>query len=153
DCVARLLPTPIETLFYLQCRAEVFDTISSDSEYNFLGYHIRTKLALRPEVDFMMLERDFATAVDDFMLAADFGLEVERPKGVLERLSIPVVSELLAKLKQADPRLSSVVVDLYDFSSAALENMSAMILELRDEVRRTGKAIKAYSVRTRTGGL
>ena len=153
DCVARLLPTPIELLFYLQCRAAVFDTVGSDSEYNFLGYHIRAKLALPPDVDFMMLERDFATVVDDYMLAADFGIEVERPKGILERLSIPEVSELLAELKTSDPRLSSVVVDLYDFSSAALEDVSRTILELRDEIRRTGKAIKAFSLPTATGGI
>ena len=29
DCVAQMLPSPIELLFYLQCRAQVFDTIGS----------------------------------------------------------------------------------------------------------------------------
>ena len=44
DCIARLLPTPIEMLFYLKCRSNAFDNIMSDSEYNYLGYHIRSKL-------------------------------------------------------------------------------------------------------------
>ena len=33
DCVVRLLPTPIEMLFFLKCRSDVFDCIVSDSEY------------------------------------------------------------------------------------------------------------------------
>jgi hypothetical protein len=63
------------------------------------------------------------------------------------------VSELLARLKAADPRLASVVIDLYDFSSAALEELSATILSLREEIAATGKAIKAFSIPTATGGL
>jgi len=153
DCVARILPDPIEFLFYLQCRAKVFETVMSDSEYNYLGYHIRAKLALPPDADGMMLDRDYATVVDDFMLAADFGIPVPRPKGVLERLSIPVISDLLRFLKKADPRLSSIVVDLYDFSQVALEDLSGTILAVREEVRRTSKAIKAFSILTGTGGL
>jgi hypothetical protein len=153
DCVTRLLPTPIELLFYLKCRSDVFQTIHSDSEYNFLGYHIRAKLAVPPDADWMMLERDFATVVDDYMISADIGIEAQRPLGILERLNISVMSELLAELKTADPRIASVVIDLYDFSSAALEDLSTTILELRTEVRATGKAIKAFSIRTVTGGL
>ena len=153
DCVARLLPTAIEMLFYLKSRSEAFDKVLSDSEYNFLGYHLRAKLALPPDVDGMLLERDFATVVDDYMIAADVGVEAARPLGILERLKIPVVSELLAELKTADPRIASIVIDLYDFSSAALEDLSAMILNMREEVASTGKAIKAFSLPTATGGL
>jgi hypothetical protein len=153
DCVARLLPSPVEMLFYLQCRAAAFDNVISDSEYNFLGYHIGSKLALPPDADLMMLDRDYATTVDDFMIAADVGIQVERPKSILERLSIPVVSELLVELKSAEPRLASVVIDLYDFSSAALEDVSATILQLREEIRTTGKVIKAFSITTRSGGF
>ena len=80
DCVARLLPTPIEMLFYLKCRSDVFDCIVSDSEYNYLGYHIRAKLALPPDSDIMMVESDFATVVDDFMISADAGIEAESPR-------------------------------------------------------------------------
>jgi hypothetical protein len=56
-------------------------------------------------------------------------------------------------LKQADPRLSGVVIDLYDFSSAALEDVSFTIQNLRREIRETGKAIKAFSIPTSTGGI
>jgi hypothetical protein len=153
DCVARLLPTPIELIFYLKCRSDVFDRVVSDSEYNYLGYHIKTKLALGNDVDFMMLDRDFATVVDDYMIAADMGIDAERPRGILERLQIPIVSDLLAALKNADPRIASVVIDLYDFSGAALEAVSARIREMREDVSASGKAIKAFSIRTATGGL
>jgi Nuclease-related domain len=153
DCVTRLLPTPIEMIFYLKCRSDVFGRVISDSEYNFLGYHIRSKLALPDEVDLMLLERDFATVVDDFMIASDVGVHSDRPVGILERLKIPVISDLLAELKNADPSIASIVVDLYDFSSAALADLSAHILEMRDEIRKTGKALKAISIPTATGGL
>ncbi|KAA3452677.1 hypothetical protein C7I87_00425 [Mesorhizobium sp. SARCC-RB16n] len=153
DCVARLLPTPIEMIFYLKSRSEVFDKVLSDSEYNFLGYHIRAKLALSDEFDMMMLERDFATVVDDYMITADLGIMAERPLGILERLKIPAISDLLAALKTAEPRIASMVIDLYDFSSAALEDLSATIIELRKEITSTGKAIKAFSIPTATGGL
>ncbi|MEH2569624.1 hypothetical protein [Bradyrhizobium sp. AZCC 2289] len=153
DCVARLLPTPIEMIFYLKCRSDVFDKVLSDSEYNFLGYHIRAKLALPDDADWMMLDRDFATVVDDYMIAADVGIEAQRPPGILERLQIPIVSDLLAELKNADPRIASVVIDLYDFSSAALEDLSDRIVELREDVAATGKVIKAFSIPTAQGGL
>lgn len=153
DCIARLLPTPIEMLFYLKCRSDTFDNIISDSEYNYLGYHLRSKLAVPPERDMMMLERDFATVVDDFMIAVDLGIEPNRPIGILEKVEIPVISDLLKVLKSADPRVASVVVDLYDFSSAALQDLSATILNLREEIAATGKEIKAFSIRTESGGL
>lgn len=127
--------------------------MSSDSEYNFLGYHLRTKLALSDEFDMMMLDRDFATLVDDYMIASDVGREAVRPLGILEHLQIPVISDLLALLKNADPRVASVVIDLYDFSSAALNDLSAEILNLRKEISTTGKAIKAISLRSASGGL
>lgn len=153
DCVARLLPTPIEFIFYLKSRSDVFGKVFSDSEYNFLGYHIQTKLALPADYDGMMLDREFASVVDDYMIAADVGNETERPLGLLERLQIPVISDLLAELKNADPRIASIVVDLYDYSGKALEDLSARIHELRDEIRDTGKPLKAFSVPTASGGL
>jgi hypothetical protein len=152
DCVARVLPTPIEMIFYLKSRSDAFDNVLSDSEYNYLGFHIKAKLVLPADADMLMLDRDFATVVDDYMIAADVGIEAERPVGILERLQVPVVSELLAELKNADPRIASVVIDLYDFSRAALEDLSSHILDLREEVA-NGKALKAFSIPTATGGL
>lgn len=153
DCVTRILASPIEVIFYLQARSQHFDEVVSDSEYNFLGYHIRSKLAMPADVDWMMLDRDFATVVDDFMIAADLGIDAPRPLGVLEQLEMPVISELFAVLKNGDPELAGVVVDLYDFSGTALADLSATILDMREEVRRTGKALKAFSIPTGTGGL
>lgn len=153
DCVARLLPTPVEMLLYLKCRSDVFDNISSDSEYNYLGYHIESKLALPPDTSIMMLDRDCATVVDDFMIAADLDIDANRPISILEQVKIPVVSELLTELKIADPRVASVVIDLYDFSSAALKGISKVILDVREEVSATRKAIKTFSITTASGGL
>jgi hypothetical protein len=153
DCVARLLPTPIEMIFYLKCRSTVFEKVFSDSEYNFLGYHIEAKLALPHDADCLMLDRDFANIVDNYMIAADVGIDAERPLGILDRLQIPVISDLFAELKSADPRIASVVIDLYDFSSDALKKLSTCILDLRKDVALTGKVIKAFSIPTATGGL
>ena len=91
-------------LFYLKSRSDVFDKMLSDSEYNFLGYHIRYKLALPPDVDEMLLDHDFATVVDDYMIAADLRIEAKRPAGVLEHIRISIVSDLLLELKTADPK-------------------------------------------------
>lgn len=153
DCIARLLPSPIEMIFYLKCRSDVFDRALSDSEYNFLGFHIRSKLALSDDIDMLVIERDFATVVDDYMISADVGVTAERPLGILESTNIPIISAMLAELRHADPRLAAVVVELYDASIDALEDLSARILEIRSEVSNTGKAIKAISVQTKSGGL
>ena len=153
DCVARLLPSPIEMLFFLKSRTDAFDCVLSDSEYNYLGYHIRSKLALPPGSDIMMVERDFATVVDDFMIAADAGIKADRPAGILERLEIPIICDLLDELKQADPRVASVVIELYNFSSSALKDLSSTIQMVREEIAATGKEIKAFSIPTESGGL
>lgn len=153
DCVSRILPSPIEMLFYLKARGDVFDRIMSDSEYNFLGYHIRAKLALMPEADFMVLDRDFATVVDDYMISADVGAEPERPKGVLELIKIPLIAELLSELRNAPPEIAAVVIELYEFSESALEEVGRNIAMLRDEVAKTRNAIKAFSILTKSGGL
>ena len=152
DCIARMLPSPIELIFYLKSRSTVFSTITSDSEYNYLGFHIRYKLGLPANADAAMLDRDFATVVDDYMIAADVGVTAERPLGTTERLQVHGISELLSVLRNADPKMASVVIDLYDFSGAALESISARILELRREVA-AGKEMKAMSLPTASGGL
>lgn len=153
DCASRMLPSPIEMLFYLKARGDVFDRIISDSEHNFLGYHIRAKLALPPEADFMVIDRDFATVVDDYMISADLGVEPKRPKGVLEAIEIPLIGELLAELRTAPAEIAAVVIELYEFSGAALEEVGRNIAMLRDEVAKTRKAIKAFSLPTESGGL
>ena len=154
DCIARLLPTPVEMLLYLKCRSDTFEDIVSDSEYNYLGYHLGSKLALPQDCNILQLSRDCATVVDDFMIAADLGIEADhRPVSILKRVNIPVVSELLAELEDAGPAIASVVIDLYEFSSAALEDISRTIQEIRKEIVATRKAIKAFSIPTGSGGL
>ncbi|MCF6368638.1 nuclease-related domain-containing protein [Rhizobium halophilum] len=153
DCASRLLPSPIEMLFYLKARGDGFDCIVSDSEHNYLGYHIRAKLALPPEVGLMVIERDFATVVDDYMISADLGLEPMRPKGVLETIAVPVIAELLSELRNAPPEIAAVVIELYEFSGAALEEVGSNIAMLRNEVAKTRKPIKAFSLPTASGGL
>jgi len=152
DCVTKIMPTPIDLLFYLKCRSDVFGYVISDSEYNFLGYHLESKLVLPADADWMVIDRDFATTVDDFMIACDMKLKCEPPVGILERLEIPVVSDLLRSLRNAPPQLASVVIDLYDFSSAALEDLSRQVLLLLREVA-AGKELKALSILTESGGL
>ncbi|SDQ14295.1 nuclease-related domain-containing protein [Pseudovibrio sp. Tun.PSC04-5.I4] len=153
DCIVRLLPNPVELIFYLKSRSDVFSSVLSDSEHNYLGYHIGSKLALPPDYDLMVLERDYAMIVDDFMMSADVGVKAERPIGILERLKIPVITELLNELKHTEPEVSSLAIDLYDFSSSALEEVSQNILDLREEIAKTGKAIKAFSILTGSGGF
>lgn len=153
DCVCRILPSPIELIFYLKCRTEVFDLVHSDSEYNFLGYHLKAKLVLPEDADGMVIDRDFASIVDDYMVSCDVNAKPERPKGILERFDLPVIFELLDELKNAPPEAASVAIDLYDFSYAALRDFSETIVGIRSEVLETGKAIKAFSIPTRFGGL
>ena len=152
DGVARIFPASVDFLFYLKCRADVFDNALSDSEYNYVGYHLRNKLALPEEAELLMIDRDYATLVDDFMVSADLGLDRPPPKGILQTHKIPFVSELLAELKSAPPPVAAVAMDLHDFSSAALESTSAMIKKARKEVKR-GKALKAFSIPTAHGGF
>ncbi len=152
DCVTRMLPTPVEFLYYLKCRSDVFDRIHSDSEYNFLGHHINFKLALPPDADFMLLERDFAGVVDDYMVPRDLDVEVVRPVSVLEKLDVPIIAELFKVLKAAPPRVASVVIDLYDFSENSLINLANNVQSIRREVT-GGKEFKAISILTESGGL
>lgn len=152
DCVSRVFPTPVDFLFYLKCRAEVFDTAISDSEYNYVGYHLRNKLVLPEGATLLMIDRDYATLVDDFMITADLGLNKPPPVGVLQAHKIPFVSAILNELKVAPPVVAAVAMDLYDFSSAALKSTSSMIKKARKEVKR-GKALKAFSIKTAHGGM
>lgn len=152
DCVARIFPGPVDLLYYLKSRAASFDNMISDSEYNFVGFHLRNKLVLPEEADVIMIDREFATPVDDFMIAADLGVLRSPPKGILQQFEVPFVTALLKELKSAPPQVAAIALDLYDFSSAALESMSSMIKRARKDVKR-GKALKAFSLPTTNGGF
>lgn len=152
DAVASILPSPIEFLFYLKSRADNFEAVHSDSEFNLLGYHLLNKLVLPADANGMLIERDFAESIDNFMIMRDMKEEAARPIGILERIDIPVITEVLKALKTAPPELAAIVIDLYDYSSAMLEELSNTILKIREEVR-DGKAFKSFSVLTEGGGL
>ena len=153
DCTTRTLPTPIELLFYLKCRSDTFDNVISDSEFNYLGYHIQYKLAFDSEIDIIELDRAYATVVDDFMIAKDVGIDPDRPIGILERHEIPVISALIRELKSAPPMAASTVIDLYDLPVEALKKLSVKILNLHKEIYKTRKEIKALSIGTVSGGF
>jgi hypothetical protein len=152
DCVTKLLPTPIDFIFYLKCRSDNFSKIHSDSEYNFLGFHIKHKLAAEPDADYQMIERAFAAPVDDFMISLDVGGKPKRPISILERIKIPIISDLLVSLRNAPPSMASIVIDLYDYSSDTLKRMGSELENMRREVS-GGKALKALSISTEHGGV
>ena len=153
DCVCDILPSPTDFLFYLKARADAFDCIMSDSEFNLLGYHLQMKLALPPDCDVLHVDRDFASIVDDYMVCKDVGVDANRPIGIIEQTQFPAISELITHLKDSGPEVSSVVIDLIDFSAAALRDVSNLVLQIRREVRDLQKDIKAFSIPTGSGGL
>lgn len=152
DCISQILPTPVDLIFYLKSRSDAFGRILSDSEYNFLGYHLQAKLAVSPEYNLMMLDRDFASVVDDYMLAKEVGAPTEKPTCILDRIDIPIISELFEALKPAPPSLAGIVIDLYGFSGQALRQISETIADTRKEVL-SGKVFRAFSIPTESGGL
>jgi hypothetical protein len=152
DTISQILPTALDFLYFLKCRSDTFDAILSDSEYNYLGYHLKLKLVRPADADFMDIGRDFATEVDDFMVATEAGAKAERPIGVLDRIQLPLFTELFKDLKSAPPHLAAIIIDLYDFSSEALRSYGEQILEARNEVVQ-GKAFKSISIPTQSGGI
>ena len=111
------------------------------------------KTRIHSDCDILDLAREYASVVDDFMIAKDVGINPIRPIGILERHEIPVISDLLRELKSAPPMAASTVIDLYEFSSDALRDLSVTILNLRREISETRKQIKAFSIRTVSGGF
>lgn len=152
DCAARIFPNPIDMIFYLKSRSDLYDQVMSESEHCFIGFHLTHKLALPDEFHGLAIDRDYAQPVDDFMMPFDVGVEGIRPTGILERFDVPIVTDLLRELRSKGPEVAAVVIDLYDFSSEMLRDMAAHITQLRKEVH-AGKALKAFSVPTAAGGL
>jgi len=58
------------------------------------------------------------------MVANEVGASPELPIGVLDRIKIPIFSELFKELKSAAPDLAGIIIDLYDFSSDALKALA-----------------------------
>lgn len=152
DCITDILPHPVDFIFYLKSRSDNFQKISTDSEYNILGFHLKHKLAKADDIDILHIEQVFAKEVEDYMISKDVGWPADPPKSVLQNLNIPVMSDLLNHLKDAPPELANLAIDLFDFSSAALQDIGQQVLQLRDEISQ-GKAFKAISILTESGGL
>jgi hypothetical protein len=152
DCAIRLLPDPIDLIFFLKSRSDLFDRALAESEHCYLGFHISHKLALGDDVGALVIGRDFSGPVDDFMLPFDVGAEGQRPLGILEKIDLPIVTDLIRALKEKGPELAAVVVDLYDFSSTMLLDLSKQISQTRAAVA-SGMALKAFTVPTGAGGL
>jgi hypothetical protein len=100
----------------------------------------------------MMLDKEFAEVVEDFMVPHDLGIRPPRPVSILERLEVPIISDLFKSLKKAPPKLASVVIDLYDFSHESLTYIAKTVEALRKEVA-AGKDLKAFSILTQSGGV
>lgn len=152
DCAIRLFPDPIDLIFFLKCRSDLFNRALAESEHCYLGFHISQKLALPDDVAGLGIDRDFAQPVDDFMMPFDVGVVGQRPLGILEKIDLPVVTALISALKEKGPDLAAVLVDLYDFSSAMLRDLANMISQARAVVA-GGMALKSFTVPTGAGGI
>lgn len=86
------------------------------------------------DADFLYLESDFAQEIENYMISKDVGWPTDPPKSVLQTLKIPIMSDVLDSLKDAPPDIANLAVDLFEFSSSALENFGKQILQIRDEV-------------------
>lgn len=100
----------------------------------------------------LMIDRNFASEIDDYMIAADLKTERAPPAGILDRVNVPLVTPLLKGLQNASPIAAALVLDLYDLSSGSLKNISKSIKVARKHVKK-GKALKAFSILTTNGGL
>ena len=152
DCVTRVLQTPIDLLAFLKARSDTFERIMSDSEFNILGYHVQQKLAVGAETTAIMIDRDFAAVIDDFMMSHDMGLKPEPPQLVMHKAQFPILSDLLSKLHSAPPEMASLTIDLYEMSGDSLINLGKEIQKMRNEVQ-NGKALKALSLVAQSGGI
>ena len=106
DCAARLFPNPIDMIFYLKSRSDLYDQVMSESEHCFIGFHLTHKLALPDEFHGLAIDKDYAQPVDDFMMPFDVGVQGIRPT-ILERFDVPIVTDLLSELRskgQKSPR-------------------------------------------------
>lgn len=149
EVMCKLLNEPTELIYYLQQRARFFPKLHTDSEYNILGFHIRHKLYISSEYDFVALNKDFATPVDEIAL----GLKTDgKSTKIMEKIDVPKMKELVSFLKEGPPELAGITIELLDFSSDSLANIVTQIDNVRAEVR-AGKALKSFSIDTSFGGL
>ena len=153
DCITRLLNNPIDILYYMQQRTRFFHKTVSDSEYNLLGYHMKHKLYVPDETDAIMIDRSFATDIDDYFFAQEAGQPTSMDFVTLEdRMVVPEIAQIVSFLRSGSPELAGAAIELLDFSSDALQKIANNIEIFRSEVK-AGKAFKAFSIETHYGGI
>lgn len=153
DVLLKVLNDPVELLYYLQQRTRFFEKIHTDSEYNLLGFHMKHKLYVSDEHDFVMIDKGFAADIDDYIIASEVGRPCPIKFVTLEeRIGLPTISTLVSLLKSWSPDVCGIAIELLDFSSQALQGIADHIHKVQAEVR-AGKALKAFSIETHYAGI
>lgn len=153
DVLCQLLHHPVDIIYYLRQRARFFNQIWTDSEFNLLGFHMRQKLYVGEDIDFMMVDRDFGAELSDYFVAKEAGAATSvRFLPLEERVGEPAIRALLSALKAGPPEVAGTAIELLDFSEEALRGIAGQIATVRAEVR-AGKRFKAFSIETSHGGL
>jgi hypothetical protein len=153
DVLFEVLSHPCDTLYYLQQRGRFFDRIATDSEFNLLGFHLKHKLYVGDDVDFMLVDRDFGAEVNEHFAAKEAGVRSSIQFVPLEeRVNVPEIGALISALKAGPPEVAGAALELLDFSEEALRNIAETIGMVRGEVLE-GKSFKAFSVETFYGGI
>jgi hypothetical protein len=147
-----LLGDPVEVLYYLQQRARFFDKLRSDSEFNLLGFHLKTKLFVEDEYDGVLIWNDFASDIEDYWIAKELGRQTKPFLKLEDRTGVPKAASLISFLKSGPPEVAGAAIDLLDFSTRALRDFTERIDHVRARVS-AGRAFSAFSVRTHFGGL
>ena len=119
--------------------------MTTDSEFNLLGFHLGHKLYVPDDVHFMLVHRDFGIEIDKYFAAKESGSTSSIEFLPLEeRVGIPAIRALIAALKAGPPEIAGVTLELFDFSEEALREVADNIAMVRAQVR-AGKPFKAFS--------
>ena len=153
DCVARVLDKPFGFLYFLTCRADVFGRMRSRNELNYLGLHLQSPLPWVADGQGGVLENVSATAVDNFMISADNGVDAARPTAKWESLRIPVIRDLIEQSEHANPVAAPMIFDLYSLPNSVLWQVSHSITNMRNEVVSAKEPIREFSFCTYSGGI
>ncbi len=148
-----VLGDPVEVLYYLQQRSRFFDVFASDSEFNFLGFHLKDRLYADGEFDRVLISSGFATEIEDYWIRKELHIAQKPSFPKLEqRMLNAEAGRLISFLKAGPPETAGAAIDLADFSSDAIADFMHNAGVAQDRVR-GGKAFSAFSVRTHFGGL
>ena len=122
DVLCQILTDPVEILYYLQQRTRYFPKLHTDRELSILGFHLKNKLFVSSEYDYVDIGGDFASDIDDYMVDQYFGRASKiRFTKLEERTGVPEIAELISALKAGPPELAGVSIELLDLSYRFLE--------------------------------